>query len=340
MKATMSKMLSRAARGLPMWGRGALGALLLGLQVVTPVQAAPGEVIGAIVPESRPNAAQGEEIRNGMMLALKTWPGQPVPTLVIKDSACDSDRAKAAANALVAARVDIVLGGWCELGEMPAVLRAAGIPFVSSNAERLKSGEGTLQLGRVGFNVAENIATKLRSETSLRVTASSACWIDFEAPLSPKYDAALCPVPTIDKARWAEIAPTYLAAFRKPFTLSAARGYAAMEVALAYIKRTRAGAKSSAAVADTQGLKTLMGPVMPRDSNSDDVLRLSFAPKLPRLPAREAGVLEQLVKSKSCDCKPGDCGKGGPWGGMPFTVQSGAASCGQLLAGKSELAAR
>lgn len=309
------------------------GRRLVPLALVAPAGLVQAEVIGVVLPESRPSVTQAEEIRNGLMLALKTWPGDPAPTLVVKDSACDPERAKAAANTLAAQRVDVVVGGWCELGEMPAVLRAAGIPFVSANAERLKSGEGTLQLGRVGFNVAENIASRLRSETGLRVTASSACWIDYEAPLSQKYDAALCPVPMIDKARWAEIAPTYLAAFRKPFNINAARGYAAMEAALAYIKRIRGGAKPASALADAQGTRTLMGQVLgPNASLPDDALRLSFAPKLPRLDSREQANVDQLMKSKSCDCPKGaDCSKGSPWNGLPFVVQT-ATACGQQLA--------
>jgi len=96
-----------------------------------------GTQIGAIIPETWPDKAHGEEMRNGMMLALKTWPGQPAPTLVVKDSACDPKHAAAAAQAFVDAKVDVVIGGFCVLGTMPRVLIGAGIPFISGNAERI-----------------------------------------------------------------------------------------------------------------------------------------------------------------------------------------------------------
>ena len=58
--------------------------------------------LGAIVPQTWPNATEGEEIVLGMQLAIKTWPGQPAPTLVVKDSACDPRKADAAARELIA----------------------------------------------------------------------------------------------------------------------------------------------------------------------------------------------------------------------------------------------
>src|SRR5205085_4262159 len=78
--------------------------------------------IGAVVPQSWPDRAQGEDIRDGMLLALKTWPGQPAPTLTLKDSACDPRKAAAAAQELIDAKADVVVGGFCVLGTMPRAL--------------------------------------------------------------------------------------------------------------------------------------------------------------------------------------------------------------------------
>ena len=78
-----------------------------------------------------------------MLLAIRTWPGQPAPTLVIKDSACDPQKAEAAARELLAAKVDLVLGSWCTIGSAAKVASDAGVPYVSVNAERLaKPPEG------------------------------------------------------------------------------------------------------------------------------------------------------------------------------------------------------
>lgn len=289
--------------------------------------------IGAIVPESWPSAAQGHEIRNGMMLALKTWPGYPVPTLVIKDSACDPKRAAAAAQAMVEAKVDVVLGGWCVIGSVPPMLKGAGIPFVSSNAERY-TPDGSVQFARLGANVAEGIASRLRTEAGLRVTANSICWIDFEPRVSEKYDAALCPTLSIDKARWQDIAPTYQAAFQAPFTVSAARGYAAMQVALAYVTRLRAGAKPAAAWSEAQAVNTVLGRIPARDAATpDDAMQLVFRGKLPKLAPREAGVLDQVVKAKGCGCKAGAaCATSNAWSSQPFVITAAnGGDCSQLV---------
>ena len=48
--------------------------------------------IGVILPGSYPSTAQAEELQLGMTLALKTWPGDAAPKLVIKDSDCDARR--------------------------------------------------------------------------------------------------------------------------------------------------------------------------------------------------------------------------------------------------------
>jgi ABC-type branched-subunit amino acid transport system substrate-binding protein len=89
-----------------------VSSLIGGLIGGTAVQAAPGLTVGAIVPQSWPNPTQGEEIILGMQLAIKTWPGQPTAKLIIKDSACKTPTADTAAAELVAARVDMVVGGF------------------------------------------------------------------------------------------------------------------------------------------------------------------------------------------------------------------------------------
>lgn len=316
-----------------------LTAALLGLALAAPgLVQAQGLSVGAILPESWPSAAQAEDMRDGMTLALKTSSLQPAPRLVVKDSACDGRKAQAAAQSFVAAKVDMVIGGFCVLGEVPSMLKSANIPMVSANAERLKSHDGLLQLGRVGAGVAEDIAAKLRSQTGLRVTASSACWIDFETPVSDKYDAGLCPALSIDKVRWAEVAAAYEAAFRKPFSVSAARGHAAMEVALSYLKRQR-NASRSAAASEALSQHTVLGQPLAKDSIvPDDALQLSFASRAVKAGSRDAQVMEQLVKAKGCECKSGpDCGKGSPWAGMPFTVVppgSKPTACPQVLASR------
>jgi ABC-type branched-subunit amino acid transport system substrate-binding protein len=299
-----------------------------GLLIAPHTQAAPGMKIGAIVPDSWPDATRGEEIRNGMQLALKTWPGQPAPMLIVKDSACDPKRAAAAAQALVDAKVDVVMGGWCVLGVVPRMLKDAGVPFISGNAERVAATEGSLQFARLPVNVSDGIAARLRAETGLRVTASSTCWMDFEQRVPDKYDAALCPTLNIDKARWDDVAPTYAAAYRKPFSVSAARGYAAMQVALAYIKQVRAGAKPAVALREAQAADTILGRIPARDAPTpEDAMRLIFAAKLPKLSARESRALDQVMKAKGCGCTAGgDCLPENPWRAQPFVVQGAKGS--------------
>lgn len=316
-----------------------LTAALLGLALAAPMLVqAQGMSIGAILPESWPSATQAEDMRDGMTLALKTTSLQPAPRLVLKDSGCDARKAQAAAQSFVTAKVDLVIGGFCVLGEVPSTLKAANVPMVSANAERLKSHDGLLQLGRVGAGVAEDIASKLRSQTGLRVTASSACWIDFETPVSEKYDAGLCPALSVDKTRWNEVAAAFEAAFRKPFSVSAARGHAAMEVALAYLKRQR-NASRAAAASEALSQRTVLGQPLAKDGIvPEDALQLSFASRQVKAGSRDAQVMDQLVKAKSCECKAGpDCGKGSPWAGMPFTVVppgSKPAACPQVLASR------
>jgi ABC-type branched-subunit amino acid transport system substrate-binding protein len=304
----------------------AVGCTIALMASSVPVQAAPPKSdairIGAIVPESWPSAVQGQEIRNGMMLVLKTWPGYPAPVLEVKDSACDVRKAMPAAQALLDAKVDIVLGGWCEIGHLPAFFKAAGVPFVSMNAERYANADAAAQFGRVPANQAEAIAVKLRAETGLRVTANSVCWIDMEPRVSDKYDAALCPSLGQDRVMWADAAATYSAAFQKNFTPSAARGYAAMQVALAYVSKLRAGAKPEKAWAEAQGITTVLGRLPARDAAMpEDAMQLVLHAKQPKLPAREASNFDALVKTKGCGCRGKACPANG-WTEMPFVVVS------------------
>jgi hypothetical protein len=294
-----------------------------------------GTQIGAIVPDSWPDRARAEDIRNGMLLALKTWPGGPAPTLVVKDSACKPQQAHTAAQALVEAKVDVVIGGFCVVGNVPRVLQAAGVPFVSANAERYATvSDSGVQLGSVPANLADGIASKLRTETGLRVTAGSSCWIDYEPRVPDGYDAILCPTLHVDAARWDEIAPAYSAAYRKPFSTAAARGYAAMQVALAAIKQIRAGAKPANALRDVKEVDTVLGKVRLKDDRAapDDAMLLSFASRLPRLSAKESTALDEVLKSKGCGCTKGsNCPQGKAWSTMPFVAQCSPAAPALLL---------
>jgi hypothetical protein len=282
-----------------------------------------GSQIGAVVPVSWPDKAQGEDIRNGMQLALKTWPGQSPPTLVVTDDACDPKRAAAAAQAFVDAKVDVVVGGFCALGTMPRVLADAIVPFVSANAVRFAPAVDTaVQFGSVPQSLPATVGLKLRSETGLRVTPNSACWMDLEPRLADGFDAALCPTLHIDRARWDEIAPTYAAAYRKPFTVAAARGYAAMEVALAAVQKLRAGSRPGTALKDMREARTLLGTVRWREEGPipDDAMQLVLAPRLPRLSGREAAAMDELVKAKGCGARNAADRN---WGAMPFVVACG-----------------
>lgn len=290
-------------------------------------QAGPTLTLGAIVPQSWPNATEGEEIVLGMQLAIKTWPGQPAPTLVVKDSACDPRKADAAARELVAAKVDLVLGSWCAIGQVPKLVAEAGLPYVSANAERLaKPPEGVLQLGRIELYAAERIAATLRAETGLRVSARTSCWMDFEPVLHPNYDALLCPVLGVDESRWQQAEATFTAAHRRPFTFSVARGYAAMEAALAQLRRLRSGPKSSAAA---EPIVTILGRLPAADSPAPpDAMQLVFAPRLPKLAPREQATVNQLLQTRACTCvQDKTCPKDGPWAEQPFVVRGQSAKC-------------
>jgi hypothetical protein len=325
-------MGSAVGRGVAGWlieawrrlaARGAL-ASLVGLMPAA--QAAPGLTIGAIVPQSWPHPHQGEEIVLGMQLAIKTWPGQPVPTLVVKDSGCDPRKAEAAARELLAAKVDMVLGSWCTIGTAPKVVAEAGVPYVSAHAERLaRPPNGVLQLGRIEMYAAEQIAQRLRGETGLRISARTSCWMDFEPVLFDQYDGVLCPVLGHEKARWEQAEATFTAALRKPFTLSAARGYAAMEAALAQLRRLKSGSGKS----NGEGLATILGPVPPAGSPAPaDALQLVFAQRLPKLGGREQAALSLVLQAKSCTCAAGaSCPQGGAWAGDPFVVRGNSSNC-------------
>jgi hypothetical protein len=309
-----------------------LAFLAIALIAAFAAKAAPQAQIGAILPQTWPDKGRGEDMRDGMLLALKTWPGQSA-TLIVKDSACDGKKAAAAAKELIDAKVDVLVGGFCVLGTVPKQVREAGIPFVSANAERFTlNSEGLLQLGDVPLNLAETIAAKLRSETGLRVTASSACWIDFDAKMPDGYDAVLCPTVHVSGAKWDEVAPAYSAAYRKPFNMAAARGYAAMQAALASMKQARAGVKPvKAQPAEAKDIETVLGKVRFREERAtpDDAMLLSFSAKLPRLTPVQRSKLDEMLKAKACGCaQAGTCGPANQWTPMPFVVANGA-TCGQ-----------
>jgi hypothetical protein len=179
-----------------------------------------------------------------------------------------------------------------------------------------------VQFGSVPQQLPATVGFKLRAETGLKVTANSRCWIDYDARVADGFDAALCPTLHVDNTRWNEIAPTYAAAYRKPFTTAAARGYAAMEVALAAIKQMRAGSKPANALKDAKEVRTVLGTVRLRDDGTpDDAMQLILATRLPRLSARESAVLDALVKTRGCGCaKAGSCAADKAWSGMPFVV--------------------
>lgn len=286
--------------------------------------AAAGFSIGAIVPESSPSIEEGKEIRNGMLLALKTSSIQPTPTLIVKDGACDAAPSEAAAKALVAAKVDVVLAGWCGLGLVPSLLDQAGVPLVSANSERFKAAEGGVQLARVGPGVSEQVAAKLRREIGLRVTAGSMCWVDHRPAHAQKFDATLCPVLAIDPEHHKQVAGAYTAAFRAPFSSAAARGYAAMEVALTYLKKLKAGAKPAAALAEAQASNTLLGAVPARDgATPPEAMVLILGDSRPRLRGREAEQFAQLIQAKGCGAKP----NASNWGAQPFVLQGADGRC-------------
>lgn len=292
--------------------------------------AGPTLTIGAIVPQSWPSATDGEEIVLGMQLAIKTWPGQPAPTLVVKNSACDPAKAEAAARELVAAKVDLVLGSWCAIGIAPRVVSEAGLPFVSANSERLpKAPDGVLQLGRLELYIVDKLAADLRAATGLRVGGRTSCWMNFEPVMRDQYDALLCPVLGFDKKRWEQAEATFTAAHRRPFTASVARGYAAMEAGLEKLRRIRSGKSAS-----TDPIMTIFGPLPPTDVPAQtDAIQLVLSPKLPKLSLKDQAAFSQLLQTKACTClDTNSCAKPGPWAGQPFVVRGTAPKCQTLTA--------
>jgi hypothetical protein len=307
-----------------MWSRwvlqlAAVGGLLAGMGQAAAL------TIGAIVPQSWPNTGQGEEIVLGMQLAIKTWPGQPAPTLVVKDDACDPRKADAAARELVAAKVDLMLGSWCAIGQAPKIAAEAGVPYVSAHAERLpQPPAGVLQLGRIEVYAAERIAATLRQETGLRISARTSCWMDFEPVLREQYDAILCPALGYDKTRWEQAEGTFTAANRRPFTQSVARGYAAMEAGLAQLRRVRSGQRNS-----PEPIMTVLGRVPAADAPAaPDAMQLVLQPRLPKLSPKDQATVNQLLQTKGCCAPDGSCGaRQGPWADQPFVMRGHAPAC-------------
>lgn len=304
-----------------------VGGMLAGLAWLAPAGAA---TIGVLLPASWPSRLQAEELQNGMTLALKTWPGDATPTLLIKDSACDPAKAAALTKELVAAKVDVVVGNWCEISSGAELLRQAGIAFISANAERVKGQELQLQLGRLDLYLADRLADQLRKDTGLRISARTGCWMSYEVTLSERYDAVLCPVLAVDPQRWQLAEGTYTAAFRSPFTLAAARGYAAMEVALAYLRRLKSGSRPAAALRETRSISTLLGPLPDGETAAPaQSLQLVFGPQLPVLQPKQLPVLEQLIRAKGCAARPAAAD---PWADQPFVVRgAGQAACPRAL---------
>ncbi len=315
--------------GTSRWARWVAQGMVLAVAagVAGAAGAGPTLTIGAIVPQSWPSAAEGEEIVLGMQLAIKTWPGQQAPTLVVKDSACDLKKVEAAARDLVAAKVDLVLGSWCAIGIAPQVVAEAGLPFVSANAERLpKAPVGVLQLGRLELYIVDKLAADLRAATGLRVGGRTSCWMNFEPVMREKYDAMLCPVLGFDKKRWEQAEATFTAAHRRPFTASVARGYAAMEAGLAQLRRLRGGKSAS-----NDPIATIFGPLPPSDAPPPpDAMQLVLSPKLPRLSPKDQAAVNQLLQTKACTCLlDNSCAKG-PWAEQPFVVRGNSAKCSTL----------
>ena len=305
-----SRWVRRVAQGVVLAAAAGAGGM---------AWAGPTLTIGAIVPQSRPSTTEGEELVLGMQLAIKTWPGQPAPTLVIKDSSCDPAKAENAARELVAAKVDLVLGAWCEIGIAPRIVAEAGIPFVSANAERLpRAPDGVLQLGRIELYIVEKLASDLRQATGLRVGGRTSCWMNFEPVMLDRYDALLCPVLGFDKKRWEQAEATFTAANRRPFTASVARGYAAMEAGLEKVRRIRAGKGAS-----TDPIMTIFGPLPPTDVPAQvDAIQLMLSPKLPKLSPKDQVTFNQLLQTKACTClETNSCAKPGPWADQPFVVR-------------------
>ena len=120
--------------------QGVSAALSLGLVAglgasVTRAQDEPGIHIGVLAPLSGPFEPLGRQVERGVALALEALgeDGTDI-TVTAVDDACDEERGRDAANQLVGAAVDMVVGGVCWRPAVSArdVLSSEEIPFVAS----------------------------------------------------------------------------------------------------------------------------------------------------------------------------------------------------------------
>lgn len=90
--------------------------------------------IGVLAPLSGPFEVLGRQVEQGVALALEGLPDQANITVTAVDDGCDEERGRDAANQLVGAQVDVVVGGVCWRPAVSArnVFAFADIPFVSS----------------------------------------------------------------------------------------------------------------------------------------------------------------------------------------------------------------
>lgn len=104
------------------------------LMATTPGLAEPLR-IGLAAPMSGPFSELGAQMENGIRTALatRTRRGTPEIELVITDDQCTRDGAKAAANQLMGARVDVVIGHvcWGASFEGARIYAAASVPQIS-----------------------------------------------------------------------------------------------------------------------------------------------------------------------------------------------------------------
>lgn len=109
---------------------------------------------------------------------MKVLPGGAVPTLIIKDSACEASRAEAAARELVATKVAIVVGSWCVISQVPRLVSTAGLLNVSAHAERIANPPAKLlQLGRLEVDAAEATVAGRRDSLGLRIEPRLECCV-------------------------------------------------------------------------------------------------------------------------------------------------------------------
>lgn len=98
-------------------------------------QDAPNVHIGVLAPLSGPFELLGRQVERGVTLALEAL-GEDAAGIIVTavDDGCDEDRGRDAANQLVGAQVDVVVGGVCWRPALSArdVLSIEDIPFVAS----------------------------------------------------------------------------------------------------------------------------------------------------------------------------------------------------------------